>query len=100
MKEELILVQELDKQEIFKAGGLDPILEKIKAEYLVSRPKIMKLAAQLLLMLESLKNNSLYQLQVEAQRLRRLAAQPNASVQEKVAAAKAQAAVQLAKMTT
>jgi hypothetical protein len=77
-----------------------PILEKIKAEYLISRPKTTRLASQMLAMLASLKNNSLYQLQVEAQRLRRAAASPNASIQDKVAAAKAQAAIQLAKMTS
>jgi hypothetical protein len=84
--------------EIKHFGGIEAC-ELMRAEYFRKRPKIHKEAGYLLATLQSLSDNSLYMLEVECQRLRRQAAQPNATVADKVAAAKAQAAIQLSKMS-
>ena len=84
--------------EIKHFGGIE-VCKMCRAEYKVSRPRIRKHAKYLMEMLDSIKDESLYLLEIEAQRLRRIAGQPNATVNDKIAAAKAQAAVQLAKAT-
>ena len=84
--------------EVKHFGGLE-VCEMCHAEYKVSRPRIKKHAKALLEQLNSIEDESLYLLEIEAQRLRRIAGQPNATVNDKIAAAKAQAAVQLARAT-